>query len=103
MRDGIEGFSALHRRRIVPTAAGSKERVALGVEPGEFLRAGKVGEMIAALAILSFVINDFVNNLDLVGAEVALKIGGVVLRVPQAEFNAGKNGEPGRLPAAVGH
>ena len=48
-------------------------------------------------------IDDLVHDLDLAGAEVPLEIGGIILRVPQAEFDAGKNGELRRLFAAVGH
>ena len=103
VRDGVEGFAALHRRRVVPTAVSAEERVALRVEAGEFLRAGEIGEMVAALAILGLVIDDPVHDLDLAGAEIALEIGGVVLRVPQAELDAGKNREFRGLLAAVGH
>ena len=102
VRDGVERLAALHRRRVVPTAVSAEERVALRVEAGEFLRAGEIGEMIAALAIFGLVINDAVHDLDLAGAEVALEIGGVVLRVPQAELDAGKNRELRRLLAVVG-
>ncbi len=59
--------------------------------------------MVAALAILGLVIDDLVFDLDLADAEVALEVGGVVLRVPQAELDAGEEGELGRLSAAVGH
>ncbi len=103
VRDGIEGFPPLHRRRVVPTAIGAEERVALRIKAGELLRAGEVREMIAALAILGLVIDDLVHDLDLAGAEIALEIGGVVLRVPQAEFDAGKDRQLRRFFAAVGH
>ena len=44
--------------------------------------------MIAALAVLGLVIDHAVFHLHLAGVEVALEVGGVVLRVPQAELDA---------------
>ena len=103
MRDGIERLPLLHRRRVVPTAIGAKECIALRVEAGKFFRAGEIREVIAALAILGLVIDDPVHNLDLAGAEIALEVGGVILGVPETELDTGENGEPGRFFAAVGH
>ena len=103
VRDRVEGFAPLHRRRVVPAAVGAEERVALRVEAGEFFRAGEIREVVAALAILGLVVDDAVDDFDLAGAEIALEIGGVVLRIPQAELDAGKNGELRRLLAAIGH
>jgi len=58
--------------------------------------------MMAALAVFGLVIDDAADDFDLAGAEVALEIRGVVLRVPEAELDAGKYGKPGRTAAAVG-
>ena len=55
--------------------------------------------MIAALAVLGLVVDDAVLDFDLAGIEVALEVGGVVLRIPQAELDAGENAE--RLPRSV--
>src|ERR1019366_9042089 len=71
----------------VPSARGAEENVALCVEPGQLGRAGEPGEVIAALAVFGLVIDDAVFDLHLSDAEVALAIGGVVLRIPQAEFD----------------
>ena len=97
--DRVERLAALDRRRVVPTAVGAQERVALGVEAGQLGRAGEIGEVVAPLAILGLVVDDLVFDLDLAGAEVALEIGGVVLRVPEAELDAGEERE---LRAASG-
>src|ERR1035438_244908 len=59
--------------------------------------------MIAALAILRLVVDYLIFDLDLAGAEVPLEVSGIVLRVPKAELDGGEDGEPGGLPAAVGH
>jgi len=40
---------------------------------------------------------------DLAGAEVALEVRGVILRVPETEFDAGKEGEFGGGFPVVGH
>ena len=103
VRDGVEGFAGFHRRRVVPTAVGAEERVALRVETGELFRAGEIREMVAALAILGLVVDDPVHDLDLAGAEIALEVGGVVLRVPEAKLDAGKKRELRGFVAVIGH
>ena len=103
VRNRVEGFATLHCRRIVPTAVGAEERVALRIETGELFRAGEIREVVAALAILGLVVDDTVHDFDLAGAEIALEVGGVILGVPQAELDAGKNGELRRLFAAIRH
>ncbi len=100
VRDGVEGFAVFHRRRVVPTAIGAEKRVALRVETGEFLRAGEIREMVAPLAILGLVVDDAVHDLNLAGAEIALEVGGVVLGIPKAELDAGKNAKAS--PAGCG-
>ena len=72
----------------VPTAIAAQKRFALGIEAGQGLRAGEVGEVIAALAVLGFVIDDAVFHFHLAGVEVALEVGGVVLGIPQTELDA---------------
>jgi hypothetical protein len=67
------------------------------------LRTGEVGEVVAALAVLGLVIDDAVFHFDLAGIEVALEVGGVVLRIPQAELDAGEAGKRGFGCAAIGH
>jgi len=44
--------------------------------------------VIAPLAVFGLVVDDLILNLDLAGAEIALEVGGVVLRVPKTEFDA---------------
>ena len=53
-------------------------------------RAGEPGEMIAALPVLRLVIDDFVFDLHLPDAEIALEIGGIVLGIPEAELDRRK-------------
>ena len=52
--------------------------------------------MVAALAVLGLVIDDAVFHLHLAGVEVALEVGGVVLRIPQAELDGGEGGDARR-------
>src|ERR1019366_7837223 len=88
VRDRVEGFATLHCRRVVPTAISAEERVALRIETSEFFRAGEIREVVAALAIFGLVVDDTVVDFNLAGAEVALEVGGIVLRVPQTELDA---------------
>ena len=88
VRDGVDGLAAFDRSGVVPTAVGPEECITLRIEAGQFGGAGEPGEVVAALAILGLVIDDLVLDLDLSDAEIALEIGGVVLRIPQAELDA---------------
>jgi hypothetical protein len=91
--DGARKLADLDGGRPVPSAIGTEEGVATGLKSGGLLRAGKVGEVVAAFAILGLVIDDAVLHLDLAGIEVALKVGGVVLRVPEAKLDVGEDGD----------
>src|SRR5450755_3614381 len=103
VRHGVAGFAALHNRRPIPSARGAQERFALRVEPGGLGRTGEPREVIAPLAIFGLMIDDVVFYLHLSNAEVALKISGIVLRIPQAEFDGRKDRERGRRLPLVGH
>jgi hypothetical protein len=95
MRDGVERFAACDRYGIIPTAIRTKKGVALCIKTGEPSGACEIREMISAFTVFRLVVNHAILNLNLPGAEVSLEIRGVVLRVPETEFNAGKNGKPG--------
>ena len=103
VRDGIEGFAGFHRRRIVPTAVRAQKRVALRIETGEFFRTGEIREVVAPLAVLGLVVDDPVHNFDLAGAEIALEVRGVVLRIPETELDARKNRKLRGFAAPVRH
>jgi hypothetical protein len=87
---------------LVPAAVGAQEGLALGVETGQRLGAGKVGKVIAALAVLGLVVDDLVFHFHLAGAEVALEVGGVVQGIPQAELDEEKGRQLGGFSALVG-
>ena len=101
--DGVEGFAAHDGGGLVPTGVFAEEHVALRVETGQLFRAGEIREVIATLAILGLVVDDVIHDFDLTCAEVALEVGGVVLRIPEAEFDAGEDGELGGRLSVVGH
>ena len=103
VRDGVRRRAAFHRERLIPAAIRSEEGFALRVEPGGLKRAGEVGEVIAPLAVLGLVVDHAVFDFHLASAEVALKVGRVVLRVPQAEFDARERRERRSLVAVIGH
>ena len=69
------------------TTVRSQERVPLGVETGERLRAGEISEVVPALAVLRFVVNDAPLHFHLADGKVPLEVGGVVLGVPQAKLH----------------
>ncbi len=93
MSDGVGQLPGGNGSGLVPAAVGAKKRIACRVETGSWLRAGKEGEVIAALAVLGLVIDDAVDHFHFADIEVALEVCGVVLGVPQAEFDAGEDGD----------
>src|SRR6266508_2223065 len=102
MRDRASGGSALDGEGAVPAAIRPHERVALRVEAGKLLGAGEVREVIATLSVLGGVIDDAVRDLDLANRVVALEVRGIVLRVPQAEFDRAEEREAGARISLVG-
>jgi len=58
--------------------------------------------MVAPLAVFALVVDHAVLDLDLANAEIALEVGCVVVRVPQAELDRGEERQIGWLGAAVG-
>ena len=104
MRNRVGQFTGFHGCRLVPAAVPAQKRFPLRVKPAR-LRTGKVGEMIAPLPVLRLVIDDAVFHLHLARIEVALEVGGVVLRIPQAKFDAREPGQrcPGRSPVRHRH
>ncbi len=78
---------------MVPPASRSEESLALGVEPRERLGAGEVRKVVAALPILGDVEDHRAVDLHLTGREVALEVGRVVPRVPQAELGRAEQRE----------
>ncbi len=58
--------------------------------------------MIAALAIFRFMVDDPVHNFHFTNGVIPLEVGGIVLRIPQAELDRRKYGQVCRLIALVG-
>ena len=90
MRNRVGQLTGFHGCRLVPAAVAAQERLALRVESRAGFGTGEVGEVVAALAVLRLVIDHAVFHLHLPGVEISLEVGGVVLRIPQAELDAGE-------------
>ncbi len=103
VRDRAGEVAALDRERRVPAAVRPEERLALGLEALDRLGAGEVREVVAPLPVLGLVVDDAAVHLDLAGGEVALVVGGVVLRVPETELDRGEEREIGGGVALVRH
>ena len=84
VRDRVGQLAPLDAERLVESPVRAEEGLALGVEPGQRLGAGEVGEVVAALAVLGLVVDHAVGDLDLAGGVVPLVVRGVVLARPRA-------------------
>ena len=52
--------------------------------------------MVATFAIFRLVIDHTVNNFNFTHIVVALEVGGIIIGIPQAEFDGSKGGQFGR-------
>ena len=76
MRFAVSRLAFFDDKRVVPAAVGAEEVVTLGVVTSQRFGAGEVGEMVAAFAVFGFVINDFIDDLNLSDRVIALEVGG---------------------------
>ncbi len=72
---------------ILPGAEAAQERLPLGVKAVGGHVDGEEGVVVAALAVLGLVVDHAAADLHLADVQVALEVGGVVHRVPQAELH----------------
>jgi hypothetical protein len=89
-------------RRTVEPFVHAHEGVARRVEAGHGHARSKVCKMVAALAVLGDVEDGAALDLDLAGREVALEVGRVVHRVPQAPLDEAEQADGPRTLRAVG-
>ncbi len=75
----------------IPSTVGSQKGIAVGIETGKRLRAGKIRKVVTSFTVLRLVINDPVLDLHLADRIIALEVIGIIHRVPQAEFNGGED------------
>src|SRR6516162_8186183 len=87
MRLGISTPSTLDHGGIAPAAIRAEKGLALGVEPSKFFRTSKERKVVASFAIFRLVIDDAAFDFDFADAEIALEVGGIVLRIPEAKLN----------------
>src|SRR5512145_407461 len=100
---GVKRLATLNRYRPIPATIRPEKCLALVVKTCQFLGAGEVGKVIAALAVFCLMIDDAILDLDLPGVEVALEVSAVILRIPKAKLDTRKDREPGALSTLIGH
>ena len=106
-RDRAGRLPAARDRRLAEAVVGADERVAVGVEAvGPRVHAVD-GVVVAALAVLGLVehgrpVRAVLLDLDLADRQVALVVGLVVLRVPQAELDEREERDRLRRVGGVG-
>ena len=76
-----------HGARLAKTIVRAEEAFAIGVEAVDRRIDGVNGKVVAALTVFRLVIDRAAFDFDLAGGEIALEIGRIVLRVPQAELH----------------
>ena len=100
--DAVAASVFKHGARLAKAVVRAEEALAVGVE-AVHRRVDRVhGKMVAALAVFRLVIDRAALDLDLAGGEVALEVGRVVLRVPQAELDEAEQRNLLRRVGAVG-
>ena len=87
--DGVAHLAGHDALRVFKAVVQPQEGFHVGVEAVHGGVDGIEGVVIAALAVLGFVVDDAALHLHLAGGEVALEIQHIVLGVPQAELHKG--------------
>ena len=90
---GVGAGSLFHRFRLPGSPVGAEKGLADRVKTVNFTVHGIDRIMIAPLPVLCFVENRRACHLHLSRAVIALEISAVVIRIPQAPFHVGKEGE----------
>ena len=90
--DRVAAAPLKHSSRVVKAVVRAQEAVAVGVKAVDRCVHGVDGVVIAALTVLGLVVDRAALDLHLAGGEVALEIGRVILRVPQAELHKAEQG-----------
>ena len=83
LKDGVRMVKAVER---------TQEAVAVGVKALDGRVDGVDGVVVAALAVFGLVVDGAALDLHFARGEVALEVGGIVLRVPQAELHEAEQG-----------
>ncbi len=89
--NGIDGLALFHSEPGCPIHDRLPGSLPLGVKASERFGAGKIGKVIAPLAIFGLMIDHSILDLHLSGVEIALEIRRVILGIPQTKFDAGKH------------
>ena len=85
--DAVRAPVFKHGARLAKTIVRAEEAFAIGVEAVDRRIHGVNGKVVAALTVFRLVIDRAAFDFDLAGGEIALEIGRIVLRVPQAELH----------------
>jgi hypothetical protein len=101
VRERVGRASPFESDRRVPAPVRAEELVALRVERRRPVRAGEVREVVAPLPVLGLVEDHALLDLDLPRREIALEVGRVVPRIPQAELDGGEERQARRLRSFV--
>ncbi len=97
---GIRGPPRQHHLGFVQAVIHTQKAIPIRVEARQFRVHGKEGKMVAALPVLRLVVDDRTLYLHFAGAQVALEVGLIVMGIPEAELQKGKEGQ-GLCPFAL--
>ena len=86
--NAAEGRSLLHGDRFIPATKTSEERVTVRIETFDRGICRKEGVMVPAFAVFGLVIDGTALCLDLADIPVALEIGLIIHRIPEAPLHA---------------
>ena len=87
--NGVAHLASHDALRVFKAVIQPQEGFHIGVKAAQGSIHGVEGVVVAALAVLRFVVDDAALHLHLAGGEVALEVQHIVLGVPQAEFHKG--------------
>jgi len=85
--DRVGGFASEYSLGLAEAVVETEEGLAVGIKAADRSVYGEDSVVVAALTVLSLVIDGAADDLDFADGEVSLEVGHIIISVPQTELN----------------
>ena len=90
MGDGVGTFAVFHSIWCSRGTIDTHEGISGGIEGSDFLVGVESSVVVSSFSVFGFVIDGRSDDFHFTGRIVSLEVGGIILRIPQTEFNEGE-------------
>ena len=91
MGDGVGAFAVFHSIWCSRGTIDTHEGISGGIEGSDFLVGVESSVVVSSFSVFGFVIDGRSDDFHFTGRIVSLEVGGIILRIPQTEFNEGEH------------